>query len=34
MLDFYVHHETIFKLNKKYRPQRLDKMLSKYSELR
>ena len=27
---FYLHRETIFKLTKKYHPQRLDKVLSKY----
>ena len=32
MLDFYAHYETFSKLAKKYQPQGLDKMLSKYSE--
>ena len=32
VLDFYFHHETVFKLTKKYQPQRLDKVLNKYSK--
>ena len=32
MLDFHVHHDTIFKLTKKDRSQRLDKVLSRYSK--
>ena len=32
MLDFYVHHDTISKLIKKYRPQRFNKVLSKKSQ--
>ena len=32
MLDIYVHHETIINLTEKYKPQRLDKVLSKYSK--
>ena len=32
ILDFYVPHETIFKLIKKYKPQKLDKVLTKYSK--
>ena len=32
ILDFYLHRETIFKLIKKYQPQRLDEVFSKYSK--
>ena len=32
VLDFYLNRETILKLSKKYKPQRLDKVLSKYSK--
>lgn len=32
MLDFYLNHETPFKLNEKYQHQRLNKVLSKYSK--
>ena len=31
MLNFYVYHDTIFKLAEKYQPQRLDKVVSKHS---
>ena len=32
VLDFYFHRETVFKPTKKYQPQRLDKVLNKYSK--
>ena len=32
MLNFYVHHDTIFIMIQKYQLQRLDKVLSKYSK--
>ena len=32
MLDFYVHYNTFSKLTKRYQLQRLDKVLSKYSQ--
>ena len=30
-LDFYVHHDTIFKLTEKYNPQILNKVISRHS---
>ena len=29
--DFYVHHDTIFKLTEKYNPQILNKVISRHS---
>ena len=32
MLEFYVHNNNVFKLIEKYRPRRLNRVLSKYSK--